>query len=117
MSYGSCHCSGRASSGLEGDYQGSRSGSFCFSDRNRWFCQGCIKLPPLPRVTAISQALRLTYPRCPKSTPRRRCLFPPGVLRQQPLDDFAVDVGEAEIATLEAVGQLLVVEAEAMQHG
>ena len=35
----------------------------------------------------------------------------------QPLDHFAVDVGEAIVATLEAVGQVLVVEAEAVQDG
>ena len=31
-------------------------------------------------------------------------------------DDFAGDVGEAEIAAVEAVGELRVVEAEAVEH-
>ncbi len=37
------------------------------------------------------------------------------VLRQQLLHDAAVDVGEAEVAALEAVGEFLVVEAEEMK--
>ena len=35
--------------------------------------------------------------------------------RQQPLDDLAVHVGQAEVAALEAVGQLGVVEAQQVQ--
>ena len=38
-------------------------------------------------------------------------------LRQYIADDVPVDVGEAEVAALEAVGQFLVVDAEQMEHG
>ena len=38
-------------------------------------------------------------------------------LRQQLLHDVPVHIGEAEVAALEAVGQLLMVEAEQVQNG
>ena len=36
---------------------------------------------------------------------------------QQLADHLAVDVGQAEISALESVSQLLVVDAQAVQHG
>ncbi len=41
----------------------------------------------------------------------------PGALRQEPLDHLAVNVGEAEAATLEFERQLLVVDAQKVQQG
>ena len=38
------------------------------------------------------------------------------LLHEDLVDDFAVDVGEAEIAAGVAVGELFVVEAEEVQH-
>ena len=37
-------------------------------------------------------------------------------LCQYPLHDFARDVGQAEVAALELVGQLFVVDTESVQH-
>ena len=39
------------------------------------------------------------------------------MLRQYLLHDFSVDVGEAEVAALETVGELFVVEAEEVEKG
>src|SRR5262245_1240887 len=47
-----------------------------------------------------------------------RRLYSPGQpSRNDLLDDFAVNVGQAIIAALEAVGQLFVIETEAVQNG
>mgnify|MGYP001216366064 CR=1 FL=1 len=39
------------------------------------------------------------------------------VLRQNLLTDFSMDVGEAKVSALEAVGKLFMVEAEEMEEG
>ncbi len=48
--------------------------------------------------------------RTPRWRSRRR--IQEGVSRDEVFDDFAVDVGEAEVAASVAVGEFLVVEAE-----
>ena len=39
------------------------------------------------------------------------------MLRQNLLNDFSMDVGEAKVSALEAVGKLFMVEAEEMEEG
>lgn len=70
----------------------------------------CVTLPPRviasePRLRGISYVLAGGR----KATHHR--------LGEQRLDDVAVDVGEAEMAALEFIGETEVIDAEAMENG
>src|SRR5262245_30577909 len=51
---------------------------------------------------------------CPGGEPRRKTCHGPS--REQPLNDLAVDVRQAEVATLKAIRQALVIDSQQMQE-